>query len=130
MRALFHPGQGAYLHDFNGRLGDSKNDIMLYSVVEAESHEAAARSFEANIFVRSVIHCFHSVRIFPSTSFLLAGSVFFHSRLQVRKFTMAPVGTNPAEAVFDYLRVDSDVFPPKRRAMNCRFTHVSIERMG
>jgi len=27
---------------------DSKNDIMLYSVVEAESHEAAAKSFEAH----------------------------------------------------------------------------------
>jgi hypothetical protein len=27
---------------------DSKNDIMLYSVVEAESHEAAAKSFEGH----------------------------------------------------------------------------------
>jgi hypothetical protein len=27
---------------------DTKNDIMLYSVVEAESHEAAAKSFEAH----------------------------------------------------------------------------------
>jgi hypothetical protein len=27
---------------------DTKNDIMLYSVVEAESHEAAAKSFEGH----------------------------------------------------------------------------------
>jgi hypothetical protein len=27
-------------------ISDSRNDIMLYSVVEAESHEAAAKSFE------------------------------------------------------------------------------------
>ena len=27
-------------------IGDTKNDIMLYSFVEAESHEAAAKSFE------------------------------------------------------------------------------------
>jgi hypothetical protein len=27
---------------------DTKNDIMLYSVVEAESHEAAAKSFDAH----------------------------------------------------------------------------------
>ena len=27
---------------------DSKNDIMLYSVVEAESHKAAAKSFEGH----------------------------------------------------------------------------------
>ena len=27
---------------------DTKNDIMLYSLVEAESHEAAAKSFEAH----------------------------------------------------------------------------------
>src|ERR1700737_5270078 len=27
---------------------DTKNDIMLYSVVEAEWHEAAAKSFEAH----------------------------------------------------------------------------------
>jgi hypothetical protein len=27
---------------------DGRNDIMLYSVVEAESHEAAARSFEGH----------------------------------------------------------------------------------
>jgi hypothetical protein len=26
-------------------VSDAKNDIMLYSVVEADSHEAAARSF-------------------------------------------------------------------------------------
>jgi len=31
----------------NGRgVSDTKNDIMLYSVVEAESHDAAAKSFE------------------------------------------------------------------------------------
>ena len=29
-------------------ISDTKNDIMLYSVVEAESHEAAAKSFEAH----------------------------------------------------------------------------------
>jgi hypothetical protein len=27
-------------------VSDVKNDIMLYSVVEAESHEAAAKAFE------------------------------------------------------------------------------------
>jgi hypothetical protein len=27
---------------------DTKNDIMLYSIVEAESHEAAAKSFEGH----------------------------------------------------------------------------------
>ncbi len=27
---------------------DTKNDIMLYSVVEAESHEATAKSFEGH----------------------------------------------------------------------------------
>ena len=27
---------------------DTKNDIMLYSMVEAESHEAAAKSFEGH----------------------------------------------------------------------------------
>ena len=27
-------------------ISDTKNDIMLYSVVEADSHEAAAKSFE------------------------------------------------------------------------------------
>ena len=27
---------------------DTKNDIMLYSLVEAESHEAAAKSFETH----------------------------------------------------------------------------------
>jgi hypothetical protein len=29
-------------------ISDSRNDIMLYSVVEAESHEAAAKSFEGH----------------------------------------------------------------------------------
>jgi len=29
-------------------VSDGKNDIMLYSVVEAQSHEAAARSFEGH----------------------------------------------------------------------------------
>jgi hypothetical protein len=29
-------------------VSDSKNDIMLYSLVEAESHEAAAKSFEGH----------------------------------------------------------------------------------
>jgi len=29
-------------------ISDTKNDIMLYSVVEADSHEAAARSFEGH----------------------------------------------------------------------------------
>ena len=29
-------------------MSDSKNDIMLYSVVQAESHEAAAKSFEGH----------------------------------------------------------------------------------
>jgi hypothetical protein len=29
-------------------ISDSKNDIMLYSLVEAESHEAAAKSFEGH----------------------------------------------------------------------------------
>jgi hypothetical protein len=29
-------------------ISDTKNDIMLYSVVEAESHEAAAKSFEGH----------------------------------------------------------------------------------
>jgi hypothetical protein len=34
---------------FNTRgTSDSKNDIMLYSVVQAESHEAAAKSFEGH----------------------------------------------------------------------------------
>lgn len=27
---------------------DSRNDIMLYAVVEAESHDAAARTFEGH----------------------------------------------------------------------------------
>ncbi len=27
---------------------DSKNDLMLYSIVEAESHEVAAKSFEGH----------------------------------------------------------------------------------
>ena len=30
----------------NQGTSDTKNDIMLYSLVEAESHEAAAKSFE------------------------------------------------------------------------------------
>jgi hypothetical protein len=30
----------------SGGTADTKNDIMLYSFVEAESHEAAAKSFE------------------------------------------------------------------------------------
>jgi hypothetical protein len=29
-------------------VSDSKNDIMLYSVVEAESHDAAAKSFKGH----------------------------------------------------------------------------------
>jgi hypothetical protein len=29
-----------------GGTSDTKNDIMLYSVVQSESHEAAAKSFE------------------------------------------------------------------------------------
>jgi hypothetical protein len=29
-------------------ISDSKNDIMLYSLVEAETHEAAAESFEGH----------------------------------------------------------------------------------
>jgi hypothetical protein len=29
-------------------VADSKNDIMLYSVVEAESHDAAAKSFKGH----------------------------------------------------------------------------------
>jgi len=29
-------------------MSDTKNDIMLYSVVQAESHEAAAKSFEGH----------------------------------------------------------------------------------
>ena len=32
----------------NGGTSDTKNDIMLYSVVQAESHEAAAKSFEGH----------------------------------------------------------------------------------
>ena len=31
-----------------GGTSDTKNDIMLYSVVQAESHEAAAKSFEGH----------------------------------------------------------------------------------
>ena len=27
-------------------VSDTKNDIVLYSIIEAESHEAAAKSFE------------------------------------------------------------------------------------
>ena len=30
----------------SGGTSDTKNDIMLYSIVEAESHEAAAKTFE------------------------------------------------------------------------------------
>jgi hypothetical protein len=30
----------------SGGVSDTKNDIVLYSVVEAESHEAAAKAFE------------------------------------------------------------------------------------
>ena len=29
-------------------LSDAKNDIMLYAIVEAESHEAAAKTFEGH----------------------------------------------------------------------------------
>src|SRR5438045_2628861 len=29
-------------------VSDTRNDIMLYAIVEAESHEAAARSFEGH----------------------------------------------------------------------------------
>ena len=29
-------------------ISDSKNDIMLYSFIEAESHETAARAFESH----------------------------------------------------------------------------------
>jgi hypothetical protein len=29
-------------------ISDTKNDIMMYSVVEADSHEAAAKSFEGH----------------------------------------------------------------------------------
>jgi len=32
----------------NRGTSDTRNDIMLYSLVEAESHEAAAKSFEAH----------------------------------------------------------------------------------
>ena len=32
----------------NQGTSDTKNDIMLYSLVEAESHEAAAKSFETH----------------------------------------------------------------------------------
>jgi hypothetical protein len=31
-----------------GGISDTKNDIMLYAVVNADSHEAAARSFESH----------------------------------------------------------------------------------
>ncbi len=32
----------------NQGISDTRNDIMLYSLVEAESHEAAAKSFEGH----------------------------------------------------------------------------------
>jgi hypothetical protein len=33
-------------HPAASGVSDTKNDIVLYSLVEAESHEAAAKSFE------------------------------------------------------------------------------------
>ena len=33
-------------------VSDSKNDILLYSVIEAESHDAAAKSFEGHPHLR------------------------------------------------------------------------------
>jgi hypothetical protein len=39
---------GKTKHVSSSGTSDTKNDIMLYSCVEAESHEAAAKSFEGH----------------------------------------------------------------------------------
>jgi hypothetical protein len=36
----------------SGGVSDTKNDIVLYSIIEAESHEAAAKSFEGHPHLR------------------------------------------------------------------------------
>jgi len=44
--ADFGAGVGKTKAVRSGGTSDTKNDIMLYSIVEAESHEAAAKTFE------------------------------------------------------------------------------------
>ena len=44
--ADFGAGVGKTKAVRSGSTSDTKNDIMLYSIVEAESHEAAAKTFE------------------------------------------------------------------------------------
>jgi hypothetical protein len=46
MFADFGAGVGKTKAVTSAGTSDSKNDIMLYSIVEAESHEAAAEQFE------------------------------------------------------------------------------------
>jgi hypothetical protein len=44
--ADFGAGVGKTKAVRSGGTSDTKNDIMLYSIVEADSHEAAAKTFE------------------------------------------------------------------------------------
>ena len=46
---------------------DTKNDIMLYSFVEAESHEAAAKSFESHPHLRIPQSSIEVMKIRPMT---------------------------------------------------------------
>ena len=46
---------------------DTKNDIMLYSFVEAESHEAAAKSFESHPHLRIPQSSIEVMEIRPMT---------------------------------------------------------------
>lgn len=48
MFADFGAGVGKTKRINTSGSADSRNDIMLYSIVEAESHEAAAKSFEGH----------------------------------------------------------------------------------
>ena len=48
MFADFGAGVGKTKLVTTGGVSDTRNDIMLYSVVEADSHEAAAKSFEGH----------------------------------------------------------------------------------
>jgi hypothetical protein len=46
---------------------DVKNDIMLYSFVEAESHEAAAKPFETHPHLRIPRSCIEIMEVRPMT---------------------------------------------------------------
>ena len=48
-------------------VSDGKNDILLYSVVEAESHEAAAKSFEDHPHLRIPQSSIEVMEIHPLT---------------------------------------------------------------